>query len=247
MKICVVIPARYKSSRFEGKPLADINGRPMLWWVYHSVLKSNRIDKVLVALDDERIASICENYNMNYLFTSETHLSSTERVHEVSELEKYDLYICVNGDEPLIDYKIIEAIIPNELSNEPFVSNLMTKINKPSEVLDNTNIKVVFNDNNEALYMSRSPIPFPKGVLDYDYFKHIGVLAYNKLALNFFKNTVKGNLERIEDVNELRFIENHISVKMLSVETNILSVDTPKDLVYVKDYLEKNNISYDDI
>ena len=248
MKICVIIPARYQSSRFEGKPLADINGRPMIWWVYNSVKKSKKIDKVIIAIDDERIAKVCDQYKLPYVYTSSDHQTSTQRVHEVATKEVFDYYICVNGDEPLIDYRVIESIIPEEIqSTKLYVSNLMTKIINPAEVIDGSNIKVAFNSNMEAIFMSRSPIPYPKSSLEYNYYKHVGVLCYNKLALDYFSNTPKGSLEKIEDINELRFLENSIPINMKDVETKVLSVDTPKDLEYIKNYLIEKNISYENI
>lgn len=248
MRICAIIPARYDSSRFEGKPLADINGRPMIWWVYNRLLKSNRIDKVLVATDDERISFICDFYGIEYMMTSKSHKSSTNRIYEVAKkLNEYDYYICINGDEPLIQSKIVEEIIPDTISEDLFVSNLITLIKKPSEVLDPTNIKVVFNDNLRALYMSRSPIPYPKASLDYDYYKHIGVLCYNLKGLEFFEKTKKGHLEMIEDINEIRFLENNQQILFKIIDTEVLSVDTPKDLEFIKNYLLKKGITYDNI
>lgn len=231
MKIVAVIPARYQSSRFPGKPLADICGKPMVWWVYNQVKKVEEIDEVYVATDDERIAQVCEQYSIKYVMTATTHRSSTERLYEVSTKIESDLYICINGDEPLIDPNVIKKIIPNGDYNKDFyVSNLMTEIKSPNECVDFTNIKVVTDCDNNALFMSRSPIPYPKASLDYKYFKHVGVLIYTKSALKFFAETPKGKNEKVEDVNELRFIENGKKLKMVEVCANSLSVDTPKDL-----------------
>lgn len=242
-KIVAVIPARYKSSRFLGKPLADIWGKPMIWWVYNQVIKVKKINQVIVATDDLRIVEVCQKFNLDYVLTSE-HTSSTERLNEVAQKIDADYYICINGDEPLIEPETIDKIIPNEhKKNEFYVSNLMTKIKKGTEIVDSTNIKVVFNKDKEAIYMSRSPIPYPKNSIDFNYFKHIGVLCYNKEALHFFSYTKKGILEKIEDINELRFIENKIPIKMVEVDADTLSVDTPKDLEYVKDFLRKKQQS----
>ena len=149
-------------------------------------------------------------------------------------------YIVINGDEPLIDPEVIRAIIPAEKpTEEMYVANLMTVIKKPSEVVDFTNIKVVTDSESNALFMSRSPIPYPKAYIDYDYYKHVGVLIYTKSALKFFVETPKGFNEKVEDVNELRFIEHGIKLKMIEVEANSLSVDTPKDLEHVKEVINK--------
>lgn len=235
MRIVAIIPARYQSSRFPGKPLADLCGKPMIWWVYNQVKKVLEIDEVYVATDDERIASVCKQHGINSVMTRSDHGTSTERVNEVAQKVDADLYIVINGDEPLIDPDIIRAIIPaRTIDSNFYVSNLMTEITRPSEVVDFTNIKVVTDEEGNALFMSRSPIPYPKSSIDYKYYKHVGVLVYSKSALEFFATTPKGYNEKIEDVNELRFIEHGKKLKMVEVEAHSLSVDTPKDLEYVK-------------
>ena len=240
MKIVAIIPARYGSSRFPGKPLADICGRPMIWWVYNRVKESTRIDDVYVATDDERIEKVCNEYGMNVVMTDGDIGTSTERLYAVALKVESDLYICINGDEPLIDYKTVESIIPSEYNGKGvFVRNLMTRIRTAAEVVDFTNIKVVTDKNNNALLFSRSPIPYPKGSLDYEYYKHVGILIYNYKALEFFATTKKGELESIEDVNEIRFLENGIDIEMVKVEADTLSVDTVKDLDKVRVVMEE--------
>lgn len=240
MKIVAVIPARYKSTRFPGKPLADICGRPMIWWVYNRVTLAKGVSEVYVATDDEQIAKVCASYGINYVMTSDKHGTSTERLYEVSQKVDADLYLCINGDEPLIDPKTIEAIIPKgDYDKEFYVSNLMSEIKNPVECVDFTNIKVVTDFENNALFMSRSPIPYPKASMNYKYYKHVGVLIYTKSALKFFAETKKGKNELVEDVNELRFIENGKKLKMIEVEAKSLSVDTPKDLENVKQVISE--------
>ena len=248
MHVIAVIPARYQSSRFPGKPLADLCGKPMLWWVYNQVKKAEKLDEVYVATDDERIFDMCEANGMNVVMTRAEHGTSTERVNEVADKVSADLYVVVNGDEPLIDPNIINAIVPNEKPKEDFfVSNLMTEIARASEVVDFTNIKVVTDEESNALFMSRNPIPYPKASIEFKYYKHVGVLIYNKAALEFFATTPKGYNEKIEDVNELRFIEHGKKLKMVEVVAHSLSVDTPKDLEFVKgvinDMIERGEIS----
>ena len=240
MKITAVIPARYGSSRFPGKPLQDICGKPMIWWVYNQVKKSSKIDQIIVATDDKRIADVCSSYNLDFVMTASTHGTSTERVFEVANKVSSDLYLVINGDEPLIDPNVIEKIIPSEMpADKIFVSNLMTEIKVPSEVIDFTNIKVVTDYESNALFMSRSPIPYPKASLDYKYYKHVGVLIYNFEALRFFSETSKGYNEKIEDVNELRFIEHGVKLHMINVESKSLSVDTPKDLEIIRNVISE--------
>lgn len=239
MKIIGVIPARYNSSRFPGKPLADICGKPMIWWVCQQVRKVKEIDEVYVATDDKRIAEVCNEYGIEWLMTRSDHKTSTERIYEVAQKISSDLYVVINGDEPLIDPDTIRAIIPKEKPAENFyISNLMTEIKDPAETVDFTNIKVVTDENSNALFMSRSPIPYPKASIDYKYYKHVGVVIYDINALAFFAATPKGYNEKIEDVNELRFIEHGKKLKMIEVNSRNLSVDTPKDLEKVRKIME---------
>lgn len=243
MKVIAVIPARYQSSRFPGKPLADICGKPMIWWVYHQVKKVEEINAVYVATDSDVIKEECDNWNINCVMTSSSHGTSTERVYEVAQNVESDLYVVINGDEPLIDPDTIRAIIPKEkLTQNFYVSNLMTAIKSPVEVVDFTNIKVVTDQDSNALFFSRSPIPYPKSSVDYQYYKHVGVLAYDINALKFFASTEKGYNETIEDINELRFIEHGKRIKMITVEANTLSVDTQKDLEYVVSLIKKQGL-----
>lgn len=240
MNIVAVIPARYNSSRFLGKPLADINGKPMVWWVYNQVKKVEEFSSIYVATDDHRIQAVCESYAIPYILTKSTHETSTERLFEVAQKVSADLYVCINGDEPLIEPEVIRAILPKKSCNqEYYVANLMTKIKDPVEVVDNTNIKVVTDFDGYAMYMSRSPIPHPKSSLNYTYYKHLGVLIYNFNALKFFNTTMKNTFERIEDINELRFIEHGIKLKMIEVDASSLSVDTPKDLEKIISRLQR--------
>ncbi len=236
MKIIAVIPARYGSSRFAGKPLADLAGAPMIAWVYASIKRSDRIDAVYVATDDPRIAAVCEAGGMDYLMTSADHLTSTERVNEVAQQLDADLFICINGDEPLIDHRQVEKIIPASIPADGlFVANIAAPLSSPAQVMDPTNIKVAFAADGSAQFMSRAPIPYPKGSLDFTYHKHVGVLAYNKAALEFFAATPRAINEVVEDINELRFIEHGVRLAMILVEeSEALSVDTPKDLDQVR-------------
>lgn len=232
MRVIAVIPARYASSRFPGKPLELIENEPMIAWVYGQVKQTKGIDKVIIATDDKRIEEVCKEKKMNVIMTRNNHDSSTSRVQEVASCEEADLYIVINGDEPLIDPRIIEKIIPKKLppKEEIYVANLMTKIKDPVEAVDFTNIKVVTDKKGYAMFFSRSPIPYPKSSMNYDYYKHVGVLIYNKKALDFFVNTKRGLYESIEDVNEIRFIENGVKLKMIKANCHTLSVDTKKDL-----------------
>lgn len=234
MKILGVIPARYKSSRFEGKPLADINGKPMVWWVHEQAKKVAKLDKVIVATDDERIVNECNKYGIETIMTSVDNKTPTDRIYEVSTKIDADYYISINGDEPLIAPEVIESVIPTEKKDELYVANLMTPISNPVEAVDPTNLKIVTNDKGEGVYISRAAVPYPKGSMDFVYKKHVGVYAFDKKALEFYHNTKRGALESIEDIDLLRYIENHVNIDFIEVESKSLSVDTPKDLEEIR-------------
>lgn len=231
MKIIAVIPARYSSTRFPGKPLADICGKPMLWWVYQRVSKINDFDEVVCAIDDERIKEICERYEMNYVMTKNTHPEHISRIHEVSEKIDADYYMCINGDEPLISQECISPIIPTEKHDGPYFGGAMRVLTDPAETIDFAKIKLVVSEQTgKCLYMSRTPIPYPRGTLLFKYNKYVGVECFNKEALNFFVSTPMNDLERIEDIDHLRFLANGIDLHFHYVESESISVDTPKDL-----------------
>ena len=238
MHTVAFIPARYDSSRLKGKPLADLCGRPMLWWVYSRVKQARGVGSVCVATDNEEIRETCDSLGMAYVMTSRSHRTSTERLYEAACQIPADIYLCINGDEPLIEPELVEQVIPKSADGF-FAANLMTKIQNPVEAVDDTNIKVVVNREGLALFMSRSPIPHPKASMEFDYYKHLGVLAYSLQALRFFAETPKGPVEEIEDINELRFIEHGKPLRMIPVQAHTLSVDTPKDLEYVRGILQK--------
>lgn len=230
-KIIGVIPARYQSSRFPGKPLADICGKPMIWWVYQQCKKVTELSEIYVATDDERIANVCLEHNMLVVMTSPDHLTHVHRIHEFSEKIASDYYVVICGDEPLINEKVIRAILPeSNCLNKIYVGGLCRYFTDPAEVIDPANIKVVTNKDNECILLTRSVVPFPYKTVLFQYKKVVGVECYNKEALNFFVNTPQGFLESIEDVTLQRFLENKIHITYKLVESNSLSVDTPKDL-----------------
>ena len=171
MKIIGVIPARYGSSRFPGKPLQDICGKPMLWWVYNQAKKVEEFADVYVATDDDRIMNLCRQYGMNAVMTGE-HSTHIARVHELSTKVDADYYVNVNGDEPLIEPATIRAIIPKEASDDPKVFGLMKILKNPVELIDPTNIKVAANKDGTALYISRAPIPHPYKTILFEYKKN---------------------------------------------------------------------------
>lgn len=246
MRIVAVIPARYGSSRFPGKPLVDLCGKPMIWWVFQQLKKVNNVDDTVVATDDERIVDVCHQYGMNVMLTSKDHNTPTSRLYEVSTRMEGDKFVFVGGDEPMINPQSIEQVVAVAREEDSFAVNAMTKIKTSPEVIDFTNIKVVVNTDNMLLYTSRSPLPFPKGGLDFEYMKFVGIGVFSRDALAFYNDTQKSDIERIEECDLLRFIERGKPVKMVYVETNNVSIDTPKDLelarVIMQERIDSGNL-----
>jgi 3-deoxy-manno-octulosonate cytidylyltransferase (CMP-KDO synthetase) len=241
VKIVGFIPARYASSRFPAKPLADICGKPMVWHVYQQAIKVKLLSEVYVATDDDRIMSVCERLSMSALKTAQDHPTGTDRVTEVSEIIEADLYVVIMGDEPLIKAKDIEALIEGMNEQEIAVGMLATRFKNPVDVVNTTTIKLALNGNNEVIFMSRSPIPFPKAALDYPYYKNIGAYAFRKYALTIYKNSKPDNLETIEEIELLRLIEKRLLIKAFIIESASMSVDTQKDLERVRALMMTNS------
>ncbi len=240
MKIIAVIPARYKSTRFEGKPLADICGKPMIWWVYQQAKKVEEFSEVYVATDDERIVKVCEEYNMNSIMTSAAHATGTDRIAEVATKVEADLYINIQGDEPLLEPETIKAAITPFYNNDKGiqVTNLMTKITDPVEAINPTVPKVITNEENLGIFLSRGLVPFPKNSIQYCFYKQVCVYGFTPAALDLFRNTKRGKIELIEDIEILRFIENGYKVQYIEVDSDTIAVDTPKDLEKVIDVIK---------
>lgn len=244
MKTVGIIPARYASTRLPGKPLLDILGHPMIWWVYKRVSGIDQLDEVYVATDDTRIEKTCKEFNIPVVMTASTHAAAAHRLQEVSELIKADLYLQLNGDEPLINTEAIIAAIPHEIpKGKEFGVNIITEMTDPAQVIDPSNIKVVFDEYMNALYMSRTPIPYPFKAIDYKYYKHVGIIGYNKEMLDFYKNSEPGRLEKIEGIDTMRFIDYGKQLKFVIVPNcHSLSVDTQKDLDMVRKIMESNKM-----
>lgn len=239
MKIVGVIPARYKSSRFPGKPLADICGKPMIWWVYQQCLKVKDFTEVYVATDDQRIFDTCENLRVAVIMTSDAHSTGTDRIGEIAEKITADLYVNIQGDEPMLEPDTIRAAIaPFYNDSELQVSNLMTKITDPVDVINFTVPKVITNKSNIGIYLTRSTAPYPKGCLDYSYYKQVCVYGFTPAALKFYcdygKTYGKAKIEEIEDIEILRFIENGYKVQYVEVSSDTVAVDTINDLEKVR-------------
>lgn len=244
MRIIGVIPARYKSSRFPGKPLADICGKPMIWWVYQQCKKVDDFDAVYVATDDDKIYSECQKLNIEVIMTSDKHPTGTDRIGEVAEKVPADLIVNIQGDEPMLEPETIRAAITPFYSDPNLqITNLMTKIKDPVDCVNFTVPKVITNRENIGIYLTRSTAPYPKGSLDYSYYKQVCVYGFKPDALKFFcdygKKYGKAKIESIEDIEILRFIENGYKVQYVEVDSDTVAVDTANDLEKVRDLISK--------
>lgn len=242
-----VIPARYESSRFPGKPLVDICGKPMIWWVYQQCMKVQDFTEVYVATDDKRIYEACQDLDMKCILTSTKHKTGTDRIGEVARKIPADLYINIQGDEPMIEPDTItEAIKPFYTNKELEVSNLMTTINNPVDVVNFTVPKVITNKDGVGIYLTRSTAPYPKGSIDFKYKKQVCVYGFTPNALSFYCSSPRGEVESMEDIEILRFIEAGYKVQYIEVDSDTVAVDTPNDLAkvrsIVKDRIDKGLI-----
>jgi 3-deoxy-D-manno-octulosonate cytidylyltransferase len=245
MKILGVIPARYASTRFEGKPLKDINGNTMIEWVYKRAENAD-IDKLVVATDDERIFNTVKKFGGNAVMTSKEHENGTSRIIEVintPEYNDFDFIINIQGDEPLIDIKSINLLADNYRKEKSEIVTLKKEFNK-NENIENPNIvKVITDFNDNAIYFSRSAIPYERNSMkNFKYYKHIGIYGYTSKFLNELKSLKEGILEKIESLEQLRFIENGYKIKVLETASEVIGVDTEEDLKEVIKYIKENGI-----
>ncbi|MCX5833325.1 MAG: 3-deoxy-manno-octulosonate cytidylyltransferase [Deltaproteobacteria bacterium] len=244
MRVICIIPARYSSSRFEGKPLADICGKPMIQRVYERVLKSGIVSDVVVATDDERIFHAVRRFGGKAVMTSAAHQSGTDRIAEaVSTLSADDRDIIVNiqGDQPLFEPSQIDEVV-KPLLDDPSVdfSTLIYRIGREEEISDPNAVKVVFDRDHFALYFSRSPIPYCRDAGGSPvYYKHHGIYAYRKSFLMTFTKLEEGYLERLEALEQLRAMEHGHRIKVVETLQDSVEVDTPQDLERVRKVYEK--------
>lgn len=240
-KILGVIPARYKSTRFEGKPLTLIKGIPMIKRTYEQAKKSELLDELVVATEDERIVSYCETEGIPVIMTSDNCLTGTDRLAEVSKKMDFDLYVNIQGDEPVIDPNAISQIVDiyHQYGNEYMVYNLYKIIDDMDEVNSKTIIKVIVNEQDEVMYMSRLPVPFSNSGLVQSFRQQIPVYGFTKDALSIFSNHKKTINEQYEDVELLRFVDLGYKIRMSETKVDSIAVDVPSDVKKVEMFLEQ--------
>ena len=244
MKIVGIIPARFASSRFPGKPLVDINGISMITRVYLQASKAALLDKVVVATDDKRIYDEVVSHGGAAVMTAENHRSGTERCNEVVEKlaasgENYDIAINIQGDEPFIEPSQIDGIAAIFKNPEIKIATLVKEIKSNDELFSPNVVKAVLGKDKKALYFSRQPIPFLRGVGQNEwlkkmtFYKHIGIYAYRTDVLAEIVKLPFGKLEEAESLEQLRWLENDFSVYTEETDFESIAVDTPEDLIKI--------------
>jgi len=229
MKAIAVIPARLASTRLPRKMLREIRGKPLIGVVYEAVRSSPLLARVLIATDSEEIRSVCRQHGWEAEMTSSTHRSGTERVHEISQREAADVYVNVQGDEPLVRSEQIAALLQVMENPSAQVGTVMTPAAK-IDVSNSNAVKVVTDLSGKALYFSRATIPFDRDGTAPRYFKHLGLYAYRKAALDQFVTLSESSLEKTERLEQLRFLENGISIFVGETPFDSIGVDTEEDL-----------------
>ena len=243
-KVVAIIPARYQSSRFVGKPLAEIMGRPMIQCVYERALAVPLLSRVAVATDDERIAVCVRSFGGEVVLTRSDHVSGTDRLAEAAEtmgISEQDVVVNIQGDQPLFPAEII-AQVAQPLLDDPALpmSTLIYKIVRPEEIPDPNHVKTVFDRHGNALYFSRASIPFqrnPNEPVPPTYYKHLGFYAYRKGFLLTYVGLPEGEWERFEKLEQLRALEYGFRIRVVLTEHDSVEVDTPADLRRVEDLM----------
>lgn len=240
MKILGIIPARYASTRFPGKPLTMINGKSMIQRVYEQSLKAEFLSDVIVATDDQRIFDAVKNFGGKVMMTSSNHNSGTDRCCEIVENigNHYDAVVNIQGDEPFINPEQINQIAQLISSEESQIASLCKPIKDEEEIFDENVVKVVFDNNYKALYFSRQTIPFLRKeeknaevwMKARTFYKHIGIYAYKVDVLKKIAKLPQSGLELAECLEQLRWIENSYTIKMGVTEFESYSIDTPQDV-----------------
>ena len=241
MNILGIIPARYASTRFPGKPLVDIAGKSMVQRVYEQAKKCQSLTEVIVATDDERIFSHVVKFGGVAVMTSTEHQSGTDRCAEVADLHpQYDVIINIQGDEPYIDPEQITKVAACFISKDVQLATLIKKIETLEELHNPNSPKVIINKHAEAIYFSRAPLPYLRGqepdewLKHYTYFKHIGIYGYRADVLKQVTKLPVSPLEKAESLEQLRWIENGYRIKVAETELETHAIDVPADLEKIK-------------
>lgn len=245
MKVLAVIPARYSSTRLPGKPLVSLAGKPMIERVWSRVRQAGTVSEVLVATDDERIRKAVEAFGGEAVMTRSDHRTGTERIAEVAATRKdADIFVNVQGDEPLIEpsavNELVEAI---QSDDEVNIATLAVPITNAPDIMSPNVCKVVLDFDGNALYFSRAPIPWVRdrgGAVHARHLKHLGLYAFRRPALLEYPTFPQGDLERVEQLEQLRWLENGYRIRVAETEHDSVSVDVPEDVQRVEALLSES-------
>ena len=240
MPVAVIIPARYDSTRFPGKPLCPLKGKPLIQHVYENSKQSRLVREVIVATDSETIFERVLAFGGKAVMTDKNHPSGTDRIAEVAASLDYDIIVNVQGDEPLIRPEMIDDVITALDDTRASIGTLIKKIEVPGEILDYNVVKVVFDKEKFAVYFSRAPIPFHahhSEIRTPEYYKHIGIYSYRRDVLLALAGMEPTELEKVEKLEQLRAIENGLKIRVKETFLETFGVDTPEDLERVEKWL----------
>jgi len=238
MNAIAIIPARLASTRLPRKMLREVAGKPLIGWVYEAVRSSSLLADVIIATDSEEILEACRSHGWKAQMTSAAHRSGTERVHEISNSIAADVYVNVQGDEPLVRSQQVATLLDVMKDPAAQVGTVMTPC-PPEDVKNPNAVKVVTIPGGRALYFSRATIPFDRDGTHPRYFKHLGLYAYRKPALDLFVSQPESALEKSERLEQLRFLENGIPIYVGETPYDSVGVDTEEDLQRVTEILRQ--------
>lgn len=242
MKTIAMIPARYSASRFPGKLMKDLEGKPVILRTYEAAVNSQLFDEVFVVTDSDMIYELIQSANGKVIKSLKEHSCGSDRIAEAVENMNVDIVINVQGDEPFIDKKSLEkliALFQNDTQREVDLASLMVEMNTIADVQNPNNVKVIVDPNDFALYFSRSPIPYQRDEeIDITYYKHVGVYAFRKEALIEFYHTPVTPLEAAEKIEAIRYSEMGKKIKMIKTDFVAVGIDTPEDLEKAKLFLK---------
>jgi len=252
MKIVCVIPARYASTRLPGKPLAMIGGAPMIEWVYRRALRVDEFTSVIVATDDKRIFDAVNGFGGVTVMTPSELPSGTDSVAFLAGSTDADVFVNLQGDEPLINPEVLKALCKVFSDPEVYMATPVRKITNIDELIDPNNARVIIDQSGNAMYFTRAVIPFNMISSDYSewlkadsYYKHIGIYAYRKDFLLRLSELPVGKLEKIEKLEQLRVLENGFKIRTIQTNYTGISIDTKEDLEYINNYVLENEIKVD--
>src|SRR5467141_95427 len=243
-QVVVVIPARYGSTRLPGKPLVSLGGKPMVQRVYERAKLARRVNRVIVATDDDRIVKAVQGFGGEARMTRQDHRTGTERVAEVAAHVEGEIFVNVQGDEPLLDPAAVDTAVAALLEEpEAAVATVATPIKIPADIMDPNVVKVVLDFDDNALYFSRAPIPWVRdrnAPVHAGHLKHLGLYSFRRAALLDFPTLPLGDLERIEQLEQLRWMENGYKIRVAETAHDSVSVDVPEDVTRVEQLLRKS-------